>query len=381
MNNQDRFELKSGGGCVAIFGLPFLLAGIAVIVAVFIPQEVRGGDPFPWYVGIPFGSVFALIGGAFVFGRSSFVIDKISSTVTSSWSLFITLKTKTLDLKKFNRILITKEVRRGNNSSTTVYPVYLEGKGTKELVQESQLYNNSRQLSEDLSKFLDFDVCDTSSESEVIRQAGTMDMSVRDKLINSNEYIELPDEPANMKSECYMLDDTFVVEIPSSTFNPLSLIGLVPFLFFIPFMIFIGDMINVGKEVNNAPLPVQLIGSVFALIFLIVPLGMIYKIAIKPIITKKKLELNKYELRYTTSALLTKKIILQCSEIEEVFIKGRSKDKSQEVPEIVKLIINTLLKNNGITIRTDKTTLNIGEDLDKEELNYILAVINQTLIS
>lgn len=384
MNDDDRFELKSGGGCMALFGLPFLLIGISVIASVFIPAEVRNGDPIPWYFGIPFGSIFTAVGGSLIFGRSLFVIDKINDRVIKSWCLFAPLKKEEYDLSEFNKIKVTKEVRRGNNSTTTVYPVYLEGEDTELNVQESQLYNESRKLSEELSNFLNFDVWDSSTGSTLVRKAGTMDKSVREQILESGEEIIIPDEPENIRSQCYMLGDTFVAEIPPIGFKLSSIISLLSLLFFFPFLsVFFTDF-NFYKEFESMPLAVVVIMAGFMSLFILVPISIAYKAMIKPIFAKSKLELNKYELRYIESAIFSKTTIIDCDEIEEISISGGVPIETQDddgVQKLARSIARLSGKVGGIIVRTDKQTLAIGSHLDIEELKYIEAIMKQTLIT
>jgi hypothetical protein len=353
MYNQDRLEFKVGGGVLIFFGLPFLLAGLAVIASVFIPAEVRGGDPIPWFFGIPFGSIFAGVGALIVFGRNKIVIDKINSTLVETYSVIFEFKRKEYDLSEFNAITITEEVRRSKNSTYVVFPVSLTGKtGLSVVINTERLHEKARKASEKLSKFLDLDVKDTITK--VVRKAGTMDQSVKEKIINSGEEVVIGEEPAGMKSECYMVDDSFVVEIPPIGFKFLSLLNLIP----VAFIVFILRTFLKNMEFSKADLPIPML--VFFAVFSLIIISPIYKNIIKPIICKYKLELNQDELRFTIKAIRTKTIVLKCNEIEELLISKGGK---------------------GISVITDNEKILIGSYLQLEELKYLLAIMKQIMIS
>ena len=75
--DSGTLELRSGGGCLSVFGLPFLLAGLFVmqIPLGLIPVEGSPG-PLPSVFVVLFGSVFAAVGAGLVFGRSGIVMDR-----------------------------------------------------------------------------------------------------------------------------------------------------------------------------------------------------------------------------------------------------------------------------------------------------------------
>ena len=86
--NGNVIDQQTGGGCAYLIGLPFFLAGLGVIVITFIPPETRGGDPISLYFGIPFGSLFALIGRAILFGRMNLTIDRNTGLIRKQWKAF-----------------------------------------------------------------------------------------------------------------------------------------------------------------------------------------------------------------------------------------------------------------------------------------------------
>lgn len=75
--DQARLEIRSGGGCLSIFGLPFLLAGIFVmqIPLGIIPMEGSPGT-LPAIFVVLFRLVFAAVGAGLIFRRSGIILDR-----------------------------------------------------------------------------------------------------------------------------------------------------------------------------------------------------------------------------------------------------------------------------------------------------------------
>jgi len=383
MFSEDRFELKTGGGALILFGLPFFLAGLGIMTISIFPDLLgEGNEGPPLFFGLPFGGVFATVGACMIFGRSTIVIDKIRGTFTRQRSLIIPFKKTEYEISAFSHVQITKEIRRSDKSTYTVYPVYLQGRGVEEKIRENRDYQLSRQLSEQLSKILDNDVVDESSGAEVIRKAGTMDQSVRDQILESGEEVILPEAPQGMKSESYMEGNSLVVEIPPAGFSPALLIGLVPLLFMIPFFgVFVSGF---GPGEASGEGVGRIIFMIVPLIFFLIPLTIVFKIFVVPLFRKSKLELDKYELRYTTMGAMRKVVVLKSEEIEELFIEGGDNsayERDLNTPKFARNLARTIGQAGGITARTDEKTLKIGAHLSLNEQQYLLTAMKQVLIS
>jgi len=83
--SADILEIKQGGGCLSLFGLPFLAGGIFLmsaglgIVRFSNPEEIPA---WGYLLLILFGAVFSSVGGALVFGRTWLRIDRSNESIT-----------------------------------------------------------------------------------------------------------------------------------------------------------------------------------------------------------------------------------------------------------------------------------------------------------
>lgn len=71
-----RLEIREGGGCLALFGAPFLAVGIFASLATLGLVTMRSdGQPATQATAALFAVLFTLVGGVLVFGRSVTAID------------------------------------------------------------------------------------------------------------------------------------------------------------------------------------------------------------------------------------------------------------------------------------------------------------------
>jgi hypothetical protein len=163
----DIMETKSGGGSQALFGLPFLLAGLFVlqIPLGLVPVEV-GGDPITFYLVLPIGFGFAVVGGLLVLARNGLVIDRRTGLATQWWGLMIPLRRTGYHLSDYDRVVLG--FRAGDRETPDAYPVSLCGPGIADPlpVTDPTDYKEAHRVAEDLARFLGKRLEDLSAEDE-----------------------------------------------------------------------------------------------------------------------------------------------------------------------------------------------------------------------
>ncbi|MCX5808371.1 MAG: hypothetical protein NTX36_03195 [Proteobacteria bacterium] len=92
--DPDILQIRKGGGCLTLFGLPFFIAGLFVLQIPFglIPMRMEGGGPLVFYIVFPIGIAFAVVGAALAFGRNGVIIDRRRQTILKWWGLIIPFK-------------------------------------------------------------------------------------------------------------------------------------------------------------------------------------------------------------------------------------------------------------------------------------------------
>lgn len=269
MQHPDELVWKSGGGCLALFGLPFLAVGLFVMASPFLPVEQQG-DPMPIPAALLFGGLFATVGGGFVLGRARLILDRSRREVRRWWGLlFFPLSTTRTPLEGYDRVTFTREVRKSGKSTVTVYPVRLAGGGDELVVAEPRDALQARVDAERAAKHLNLGVEDRTVDPPAFRPAGTLDVSLRERL--RKDPPPLPPRPASpgraaVRSEGGRL----IVDLPAPGLSPLHLLT-VPFAL-VPagFGLFFAA---IPWTTEGAPLPVLLLTSGFGGLFVLGGVG------------------------------------------------------------------------------------------------------------
>jgi uncharacterized membrane protein len=225
MSDPNQLKLTTGGGGIlTLFGLPFLAAGLFVLVApafgVVIHSE--GGGEAPAATRFLLGGLFSLIGAAIAFGRAGVILDRSREEASFWWGLLIPLKRRTRPLSDFELVALHREVRttrssNGGSQSYTVFPVRLRAtQGEDEELSSPRSRQPARAQAERVAKFLDFGMADATGEGETVRAAGTLDHSLREQL--RDDPPPVPQQP-NLGEGRYETEGrTAVIELPAPGF-------------------------------------------------------------------------------------------------------------------------------------------------------------------
>lgn len=371
--DPDRYKQAKGGGKTALLGLPFLLVGIGVIVIAFIPPETRGGDPFPIYVAIPFGGIFACVGGAIVFGRQRLAIDRKGGTVVKSWGLLSkTLYSKRRELSEFDRISLRAEIRRSDKSTYTVYPIRLQGQESDNFtMSESRKENDARKEVEDLAKFLGFPIHDEIGGGLRVRDPDTLDQSLKEKFAAGKESNEIPEAPLKMVSRVDFDGSSLSVVAPGPGLQAPILLAIAALAIFelIFLSVFAIPMIS-GSGGEGIPVFVAL---AFSALFLGIPTVFILFILNKAL-GEQRLVANRQSLEVIKGWIFKRRDTLTCDRLEECYLGTPGNLRTGKA--------NALFgPSREIVAVSDDKRINFGKGLDEAELEYLLALAKGVIVS
>ena len=179
--DPDVIETRSGGGCLSLFGLPFLLAGLFVMQIPFGWIPVENSNAMPWFFFIPFGGIFVLVGGGLVFGRKGLSLDRRKGVMVEWWGPMVPLKRKEQVLDNVKRVSLCKN--SGDSDSPATYPVKLEGDAIQDVaIFAPTEYQEARRFAEELSRFLSRSLADFSSGVRIEREPGRLDETFLDRV-------------------------------------------------------------------------------------------------------------------------------------------------------------------------------------------------------
>ena len=396
-------ELRSGGGCISVFGLPFLLAGLFImqIPLGLIPVEDRPEGPLFSTLIVLFGSVFAAVGSALVFGRSGIILDRGRGRIVQWWGLLVPMKRAEHMLDAIRQVEM--DFSRGDKDSADTWPVKLSGEGIPKPITIAQPvdFAEARQVAEELARFLLKPLVDSSTGERVIRDPEHLDESWRDRVRRTQEAAApVPPEPPGMRTRVERTGDGYVFHIPGP---PLSARHYIPVLFPIAFAGAVAWFFL--PALLTFPMP-DFIRYVF--------LGLIGLIFIAGPIVSALLNLlrlkNQFERVTVTKAFLRVEALKQgrqtaaeipVDELEDLVAPTiRSVMDTIEVPGVKKVplgdtgtprmpdgrpvprFILSLMKmagSKGITARSDKAVVEFAGGLDEAEVAYLFALTRRTI--
>ena len=396
-------ELRSGGGCISVFGLPFLLAGLFImqIPLGLIPVEDRPEGPLFSTLIVLFGSVFAAVGSALVFGRSGIILDRGRGRVVQWWGLLVPMKRVEHMLDAIRQVEM--DFSRGDKDSADTWPVKLSGEGIPKPITIAQPvdFAEARQVAEELARFLRKPLVDSSTGERVTRDPEHLDESWRDRMRRTQEAAApVPPEPPGMRTRVERTGDGVVFHIPGPSLStrhyipvlfPVAFAGAVAW-FFLPALL-------------TLPMP-DFIRYVF--------LGLIGLIFIAGPIVSALLNLlrlkNQFERITVTKAFLRVEALKQgkrttveipIDEMEDLVAPtARALMDTVEVPGMKKIplgntgtprmpdgrpvprLLLSLMKmagSRGVTARSDKAVAEFAGGLDEAEVAYLFALIRKTI--
>jgi len=217
-SDPDVIENKSGGGCLSLFGLPFLLAGLFLMQAPLglVHVKTQGGPAGLIFLGL-FGVPFAVVGTALVFGRSGTILDRRRGTLVRWWGLLVPMKRTEYLLGGFEKICLGYSP--GDSKHAATYPVTLvPGDGGKPVPMQAPTdYAAGRRLAEMLAKFLRKPVEDSSAGAKTVRDPDYLDECLRDRIRRAGENVRtLPPRPDEMRTKIEETGDGVTLEIPAA---------------------------------------------------------------------------------------------------------------------------------------------------------------------
>lgn len=261
----DRLELRKGGGCLSLFGLPFLMAGLFVMFLGLAVIPLSRGALTPWWstlIMAVVGMVFAAVGGGLVLGRGWITIDSTQQKIWVSWGLLRPMRTTIYQIADYRSVIIG--YKPGDSDTSESYPMSLGSinPGRDLPLCEVSKYEEAVAQGKLLMEFLRFPLEDTSSDH--ILETTVKDTGILLPEERETEPVPLPENSAVVIRELgRKLEIHIPANMPPGTGWFQFIIPLVMLLVFGRFFIRFFDS-------THTPWFVQMFFSAFFFLFFIV---------------------------------------------------------------------------------------------------------------
>jgi hypothetical protein len=265
--SDTQLEIREGGGCLAIFGLPFFAAGIFMLLAASGVLPVQGvSDMGLW--GRPLlaamGLIFMAVGGWLVFGHTRILIDTVQGSVRRRRGLlFFTIQDQLFDLNMFPAVELGFDA--GDSNSADSYTVMLRNTDTAAHLRifSSADYGKSLEQARQLSRFLKLPLEDASSDHKTVVQPQDVDKPLADRLAGGKNADDWAVRPVSMQSKVEIRQGKLQVRIPQPGFR---FVMLLPVLIPLAILYYIlPDLLDFFDR-TQTPEPVQWVFAGFMLL-------------------------------------------------------------------------------------------------------------------
>jgi len=173
----------------------YMLVGIGFLAMGAVGLLFGPGEPG----AIAGGGAIALCGAIVMCVRFGAVLDRQRRVITTWWGLLVPFHKTEHPVSQMHYVTLTRE-KRGARPTYVVFPVRLEGAGANAITLLEPLdYNKARRLAEEIAKFIHLGIRDRSSGEEVVRDAGTLDESIRQRAKRLSLTSRMPQQPPGAK--------------------------------------------------------------------------------------------------------------------------------------------------------------------------------------
>lgn len=237
----DRLELREGGGCLSLFGLPFFMAGLFMILIAIRVVPIENADEVGAgglaMAGL-MGLAFVAVGGGLVFGRRWTVFERGRAIITRETGLLVPMKREELSLADFAAVALRFD--KGDSDSVDRHPVVLKARSAgQDLALYSWTnYGEARAAAAQLAGFLSLPLEDATTPNAAVLAPEQVNATLQERLREGSDRYEPVAQPLQMRSQVEDLGGEVRITIPGPGFSPLLLLQLVIpagiALFFVP---------------------------------------------------------------------------------------------------------------------------------------------------
>ncbi len=390
-------ELREGGGGMAVFGLPFFLAGLLIALAILRLVHIKI-DPEPQgiWVFLAFAAMSATfigVGAVMMFGRRWLTLDVSRGTLVRSYGLLVPLRTQERLLSEFNAVVLAYDT--GDSDSPERYPVRLRGiAGQDFVVRTPAKFGESRALAEYLAAFLRLPLVDAITDHETVVAPERAGQSLGERLRGGSMELPQPERPPNMRCAITESGGTTTVVIPAGGGWSAHVLSIV-----LPLLVLLFVLPRLHRALTPAGAPAIVHFSFFVLLVPMIVLPLIFVSVNLMVRSARKrttvtasaqgLEIEQRIGWRTRRRLLAAADLLDvdCFTADGALQAAAARASSIRVataspnPAALQLVqqLKKWLPSKGIIVKSRQELICFGEGLPAAELQYLSWVLRRAL--
>ncbi len=385
---------------MAVFGLPFFMAGIFMFLVTFGVVPVSNADEVPgwgWPALMLMGAAFTAVGGTLVFGRSWTTIDTSQRAVIKQWGLLVPLKERTVPFEAYTAV--TLGFVQGDSDTSDRFPVGLKARAGADLPLCSfTVYGESRACAVEVAKHLHVDIEDASTDHAVRLSSSEADQSLQQRASRDPFRRETVSRPPGARSQVSRDGGHVRIVIPRPRMHPILLAAAV-----IPIAISLVVIPAFSQFFRRTQTP-DPVGWAF-LAFIIVCFGLLPAMTLGNVFLRSRrgatlLSVSPQGIRIQERGAWTTRTVapLDAADILDVDFSTRESAiasarraadrKALEIhssaavgPRTERLLASLarFAKGRGVTVKTRQGLTTFGEGLEDDEIRYLCSVVREGL--
>jgi hypothetical protein len=404
-------EIREGGGAIALFGLPFLAAGVFTILgalAIVSFSRTAGTSVHARPVVALMGAAFVVAGGALVFGRKWTTLDTTNRRIVRQWGALVPLREDVTALDEYAAVTIG--FVKGDSETADKFPVALKGRageagsarktGADVVLFAPSTYAEARAGAVVIARHLHVDLEDATTDHPTCQAFDQLDRSFQSHSQRTG-FEPGVEQPANLRSEIVRDADSVEILIPPAQ---ASGIALVPALAPLVIPVIFGPML---LKMFAQPRTPDWSGRVFLGLFVFGFVGLPVLSCLNALVRSRRsrtLVLASRDgilvrqrgilLTKTTASIEAADIVdVDYSTRESASAAARRVAERQATSsghavtttplsprtERVLLALARFAKSGGITVKTTRGLTTFGEGLEDDEVRYLHFVIRRAL--
>jgi hypothetical protein len=410
-------EIREGGGAIALFGLPFLAAGVFTILgalAIVSFSRTAGTSVHARPVVALMGAAFVVAGGALVFGRKWTTLDTTNRRIVRQWGALVPLREDVTALDEYAAVTIG--FVKGDSETADKFPVALKGRageaggpgeagrarktGADVVLFAPSTYAEARAGAVVIARHLHVDLEDATTDHPTCQAFDQLDRSFQSHSQRTG-FEPGVEQPANLRSEIVRDADSVEILIPPAQASGIALVAaLAPLV--IP--VIFGPML---LKMFAQPRTPDWSGRVFLGLFVFGFVGLPVLSCLNALVRSRRsrtLVLASRDgilvrqrgilLTKTTASIEAADIVdVDYSTRESASAAARRVAERQATSsghavtttplsprtERVLLALARFAKSGGITVKTTRGLTTFGEGLEDDEVRYLHFVIRRAL--
>jgi hypothetical protein len=400
--SPGRLVIRSGGGCLSLFGIPFFAAGLCAILVglgILEPENAAELDWWTWPVILAMGAVFAAVGGGLMFGRRWISLERSRGVIERAWGLLVPLRQEEIPMQLYSNVSLRFD--RGDSDSPDRYPVVLDpqGGGRELPLLSCGDYAAGRAAGERIASFLGMPLVDSTSDHQTVHDADAVAAPFRERA--RKEQPSRVHRPATLRTSVEQSARNVRFSIPGPGFRRSQLLRLV-----IPLSIggFVAVQLAPFFHGSGTPGEVQWFFLGFMALIVLGPAAGILLSGVRNTGRRTVVSASPQGITIQERALLRSRTteigaddLLDIdfstagSRLEAARRGGTTawSGRSGEVPEGMRTLrsvprwiqrLGALVPSAGVILKTRKGVFSFGAGLPDEEVEYLHDLLRRTLL-